>query len=387
METIDDEKQLLAVNKVLDEMHKVETYASNWNAMWWEQCLNAYSLSLYYITQADVFTLERKYNDYYKLGDVFSPELKVGAPLKTAELVDDTGYKHNVEFGRIDWYGMESNRSVRNFTFSNNGLITINKVPKHKLSFYNPKLSYNASFNVLSNNFDISVINEKLTSFVDGKSETDNYTFSLNENELTMKLNEIEIIKNIHSGKKSIRIVKPFNSCGNNLSIRAEMYLKLDGTLKLGLIAVNSHKEDGKINGSFRFEVTHDRGVHAKFVSRRGDNIDIKIKNELLDDVIGLLEQEPSVGSLVIIDFINSVKNVLKNSPNLKFVPFNSLDFEMNSLKDIENQIINIVKSIKGELPLAGLVERLDSCFEQIGKKHEMVEEEPSILRLDRPLI
>ena len=48
METLDNETQMIAVEKVLEEMQKAEEYVKNWNACWYEQLLDAHCLPLHY---------------------------------------------------------------------------------------------------------------------------------------------------------------------------------------------------------------------------------------------------------------------------------------------------------------------------------------------------
>lgn len=59
MEILDKETQLIAVEKVLEKMQKAEECVNSWNSSWWEQCLDAYSMSLYYTGMADVQDIEK----------------------------------------------------------------------------------------------------------------------------------------------------------------------------------------------------------------------------------------------------------------------------------------------------------------------------------------
>ena len=56
----------------------------------------------------------------------------------------------------------------------------------------------------------------------------------------------------------------------------------------------------------------------------------------------------------------------------------------MEAVKQAELRIIEMVKCIKGELPLYGLVERIDSCLSLLdSKKQERLEEKTKVLKLN----
>ena len=56
----------------------------------------------------------------------------------------------------------------------------------------------------------------------------------------------------------------------------------------------------------------------------------------------------------------------------------------MEAVKQAELRIIEIVKCIKGELPLYGLVERIASCLSLLdSKKQEKLEGKAKVLKLE----
>ena len=172
MEFLDKENQLIAVEKVLEEMQKAEECVKSWNASWWEQLLNAHCLPLHYnVGEADVRDMEKKYGSRYKLANAFKSADSIGIPLAKKILVGNntlTGErckKFEVEFGRIDWCHMKSRKSTRHFSFYNDGTIKLYKDSKPKATIKHPReFCYNTSFNVLSNDFDISITLFQLTS-------------------------------------------------------------------------------------------------------------------------------------------------------------------------------------------------------------------------------
>ena len=101
--------------------------------------------------------MERKYESRYKLANAFYSADSIGIPLAKETLVGNntlTGERSKefeVEFGRIDWYGMNSHKSTRQFSFNNNGTIEFSKSSKARLTLKHPRrISYNTSFIMLS---------------------------------------------------------------------------------------------------------------------------------------------------------------------------------------------------------------------------------------------
>lgn len=165
MDQINKEMKVIAVEKVLEEMRKAEEIVMKWNASWYEQLLDAHCVSLHSeIGEFDVRKMERKYESRYKLANAFYSGDSIGIPLIKETLVGDnilTGEENinfECEFGRIDWYGMNSHKSSRHFSFNNNGDISFKKDVKRTQTIQYPKqMSYEASYNVLSSDFAIKI--------------------------------------------------------------------------------------------------------------------------------------------------------------------------------------------------------------------------------------
>ena len=171
MEQINEEMQMIAVEKVLEEMKKAEEFVMQWNSSWYEQLLDAHCLPFHYeLGEADVRDIERKYEPRYKLSNAYYSGESIGIPLIKETLVGDntlTGERNvsfECEFGRVDWYGMNSHKSSRHFSFNNNGDISFKKDVKRQQTIQHPKqISYETSFNVLSNDFTIKIKIDELT--------------------------------------------------------------------------------------------------------------------------------------------------------------------------------------------------------------------------------
>ena len=401
MEGLDKKTQLDAVKKVLEEKKKAEEYVKSWNASWWEQLSNAHCLLLLRneISEDELRNLERKYNSRYKLEMAFYSDDSIGIPLAKETLVSnntlvgETSQNFEVEFGKIDWFGMNSHKSTRHFSFNNNGIIEFSKSSKVTPTLKHPrKISYTTSFDVLSNDFDISIDFEQLTDEEIKRYRNVPLTLSLKGNILIEKFDNIDMIRDLSTGMKLVRIVRKYDERNkqNNASIIFEAALNLDGSLEYGSVEIQTHKGNAKINGTYRFAVSRKKGVSANFYSRKGIKADLTSNPTLLDTVNTLLPQANSNnnGDIIVFDFANSVQEIIAKSLNKNVVSFDYYSFNMEPINQIEKAIIEMVKCIRGELPLTGLVIRIDNCLEMISKNQIVQNSEDSnykVLKLESP--
>ena len=385
MEILDKESQLIAVEKVLEEMQKAEECVKSWNASWWEQLLDAHCLPLHYeIGEADVRDMERKYESRYKLANAFYSADSIGIPLAKETLVGNntlTGERSKefeVEFGRIDWYGMNSHKSTRHFSFNNNGTIEFSKSSKARSTLKHPRrISYNTSFNVLSNDFDISITLDQLTDDWREKYKYDYLTLSLKGNILVEKFDDIEIIRDLSTGMRLVRIEKKYDKRNkqNNASVAFEAILNPDDSLEYGSVAIQTHKGNGKVNGTYRFDVSRKKGIRANFYSRKGVKVDLTSNPALLGTANTLLLPQANSnnsGDIIVSNFANSTQEAIARNLTEKVISFDNSDFNMESVNQAEERIIEMVKCIRGELPLTGLIDRIDNFLEVIGKKQNV---------------
>lgn len=382
MENLEEETQIVILERLLEEMKSVEEFASTtWNASWWEQCSDAYSKELakdkgpYSLSK-----LEQKYQGYYTLSNVYNQNLIIGEPLRKEILIDEDGKKYECEFRRIDWNNMNSNKSKRFFSFKSNGDIYFSKENKKKLTLQHPKnTSYEANYNVLSDNFMIKISISQLTQTSDWRNcnveKHDYITISLNENFLIERLNDIEIIYNLNTGMKSVKIVKEYDKRNrkNNTSSDFEVTLNSDDTLIKGAAVINTHKGNGKINGTYRFDVSRNKGVRANFYSRTGVKVNLIENLNLLQTPNQLLltESGDKNSSAIDLDFTDSSQKATLKNLSQKEITFDSSDFNMEKIRQAEQNVVEKLKSIKGELPLTGLVERVNNYLNLIDKKQK----------------
>lgn len=396
MENLDKETQTIAVKKVLEEIQKAEEYVKSWNASWYEQLLDAHCLSLNYkIGEDDIRDMERKYAPRYKLENAFYSKNSIGIPLTKETLIGNntlTGERNinfECEFGKIDWFGMNSHKSERHFSFNNNGIIKFSKDVKKSQTLQHPRgISYDTTFNVLLNDFDISITIDQLTKDLREEHKYDYLTFSLKDNILTEKFNDIEIIRDLITGMKLVRIVKKYDKRDkqNNASVVFEATLNQDDSLERGAIAINTHKRNGKVNGTYRFDVSRKKGVRANFYTRKGVKFDLTSNPSLLSTANTLLLPAPNSqnsGNIIVSNFANSTQNAIAKNLTEKVISFDNSDFNMESVKQAETKIIEMVKCIKGELPLYGLVERINNCLDLINmEQRQQITTNPKVLKL-----
>ena len=369
METINEDNQLIAVRKVLEEMQYAERILNSWNAFWLEEYKQVVLPQEYF----DDFIY-----DYFKLSDEdkaenskidkhTSMEEYNGIPLRHIML----GGKYSCDVSTIDWYGIETNNSIRELVFHNNGDINLHKGSiKKKTKAHPTTISYDANYNVLSTDFDISITLENLN------NKYTNLTFSLKDNNLIEKYNDIEIIRDLNTWTKLIRIIKKHDKRDgqNNASVTFETALNPDDSFKYGAVTIETHKGNGKVNGTYRFDVSRKKGIRANYYSRKGVKIDLFSNPELLGTANNLLltANNSSSGDILVSNFANSAQETIEKNLSKKVISFDNSDFNMEAVIQTEKRVLEMVRCIRGELPLLGLINRIDNCLEIIDKKQNL---------------
>ena len=199
---------------------------------------------------------------------------------------------------------------------------------------------------------------------------------SLKDNILIEKFNDIEITRNLSTGKKVVRIIKKRDrTMPNYSSVVFEAALNPDNSLEFGNITINTYKANGKVNGTYRFDASRKKGICANFYSRKGVKIDLINNPDLLNTANALLLPTPSnqnSGDIIVSNFVNAIQNAIAKNSSEKVISFDDFDFNIEAIQESETKIIEIVKCIKGELPLFGLVERINNCLNLIDKKKQL---------------
>lgn len=355
MKLIDENLQAIAVKKILEEMRKAEQLLIKYNISCYEQLLDSHCLPLYYeLSGSDVREMERKYGDRYKLFNAFYNVDSIGVPLIKKTLIGnnlltaESNISFECEFGKIEWDQVGSSKVHRHFVFNNDGNIFFSKDDRVGETLRHPKsISYNATFNVLSNDFDMQIKVGELLDDANYKHKYEYYTLAMKNDNVIHRYNDIETITNLNTGTKLIKIKK-------DTSIAFDIKLNSNNELENCSFISNTHKTNGKINGTYRFNANKDKGISFVFYSRKGNKKDL-LNGEILNKLNNILF------ALNINDLMCVMEKII--SKDMVDVNINFSNYNLQFFNQLEQKTINMVKCIKGELPLSGLNERITNCL------------------------
>ena len=317
--------------------------------------------------------------------DVKSLENRIGEPLRKVVLVGDFNDEYECEFGKIAWEGMCSKKAIRSFSFANDGKITFTKDDKKKEEKRrNRKLkddiytSYDATYNVLADDFHIDVTVDRVTGEKYSRRYRDYISFSRLGDMVVKRFNDIYIYQDLNTNRKMIRIEKGYHkkSKSNNSSVSFEAELDTFDAFQRGSIDIKTYKGNGKVNGTYRFDVSREKGARANFYSRKGVKVDLIHHLELLKKTNLLLSaKSPSTGDMVISKFADSTQQAVANSLGNRVISFDATDFTMDAVSNADKRVVGTIKNIQGELPLYGLNQRISDCFQLMCKTTSLSEE------------
>ena len=337
--------QLLAVEKVLEEMKKTEEVLLSLGLNWSERLSDVYSEELF----ERCYEVTEKYSSRYDLSNGFRDYNSIGIPLIRENVVLENYLGKKIPFdcvfGKVDWYDIKSRRATRKISFSNNGDITVWK--DSKLSSKRP-LFYKAKYNVLDeNDFQLNGYYELFN--------TDRFTFSLIDNVLTEKIQNVEIVRNLNNGEKTIKIEK------DDLLFTA--VLNSDDSFKCANLDIITKKGNGKINGIYRFALGGINGLDATFYSRKGKKYDLTYNSELLEKAYELLKERLSE-KCEANDIISYYLDAIHTAIDEKFPPEDiTFAVDLYTIKKLESKMKNIFNDIKGEIPVPELATRIERAL------------------------
>ena len=369
----------MALEKVLEEMSMAEEYAATWKASWYEQCLDAYSDDLYGMNEMDFEEFKKMYHTHYLLEKVRPLEKRIGEPLRKVTLIGDDGEKYHCEFAKVVWEGMCSKKAIRSFSFANDGEISFTKIDKIKSDKRRKNTgkdhiytSYEASYNVLTDNFRLDVTVDRVTGEKYSRRYRDSISFSRLGDVVVKRFNDIYIYQDLNTNRKMIRIEKGYHRKrkSNNSSISFEAELDTFDAFQRGAVDIKTY------NGIYRFDVSREKGARANFYSRKGVKVDLIYHPELLKKANLLLSaKSPSTGDMVISNFADSTQQAVANSLGNRVISFDATDFTMDAVSNADKRVVGTIKNIQGELPLYGLNQRISDCFQLMCKTTSLSEE------------
>jgi len=264
----------------------------------------------------------------------------------------------------IYWYGIESNKSIRNISFNRNGEIYFGKKSKRF-----DGIDYNVDYYVLNDGFVFRTSN----------FSNKNY-FVLDENNYytQIKTNNIKININKETKKKKINYI---SSVINNSSISIELILDENDIVERCHVDFRTHKGNGKINGLYALRINpgYYNDFSLNYISRNG----IKEQNFVYNLPIHLFKEIISCGLTfeLVDEIINESIKVIKLKAMLKHRQAINIEksYDISYVIDVEKQIIDFIKQIKGEIPLPHLQENIEKFIETYSR--DKVEEKKKVLK------
>ena len=378
MNRLSKEEQLLAVKKVLEEMEYAQKFLTSWNLGWWEQLSDAYCLPIYEeVDRSDVLDMEKKYKPRYNLTNTCINGKGIGVPLCTETITGNNSLSgendidYLVDFGEINWDGINTKNSERKIIFSNDEDIRFFKNGTNNYSKKHPRsISYNTHFNVLREWIKVNISISSLLPVNDKVFNTDRITILANTTCIVLKYNNIQIIYDLVTNKKIIKTEK-YDSVNNKaISTSYELKLNQNGDVEIGNVIINDKTSSGNVIGTYHFDASYIRGVRATYYSKSGKAFNLAENKELLNDAKCLLPsmvQSSDPSTILINDLVNQIEGSI-NKQTTDSINFVNNNLDMTSINLVERKIVDALKNIKGELPLKGLLERIDNYLELLEK-------------------
>ena len=343
MVTIDEEKQVVAVSQVLDEMKQAEEniYLWNPNACFYEKyTASTLPVDYLYYSTPTLQSEEQKKIDYDQASEISS-----GIPLRRVSLDD----QYVADINEITWSNIGSKKASREIVFKNNGDIITSKIGNKK-----GIVSYKCSFNVLNNDF-LFELDQKYD---------DKIAIKLEEHKYIIVCNNTTIIRDLETGIKEIYI--------NGDKFRLELIYELRHGLKRGLLEVYKlHHGKKKINGTYRYSISPRNGLKMAYYTRKGKKKDmISAPYSYITDAHAIIDESFSPKTDLVKEqyrILLACEKLFLNARYYKIrdgngYSFNGYGFAVD-VKAIERKATEILSNIKGEVLLTGLTDRINRCL------------------------
>ena len=153
-------------------------------------------------------------------------------------------------------------------------------------------------------------------------------------------------------------------------AVNFEASLDEDGKISSASAAVTIHKRNGKVKGSYRFDVNKSKGLRANYYTRKGKKIELMNNQPLLENAKKLLASRISDDEMIVSDFANATECSLNNNVTDRVINFDYSDFSLEAIDEAVEKVRSAVGNISGEIPLKGLNERI-SYYTDIMKKEK----------------
>lgn len=316
-ESKNNKKFNTTVNKVLAEMDSAKKLVNSWRLRWQETYSEVYCYDLQYLLETEIEELESKYEGLYDLSRYFDDSKREGQAIERVTLEDYKGEEYVCEFRKVDWM-LSNNKLVRSFTFINTGAIGYSQV-KRKRSKDDQSHDYYASYDVNNNDLSLRLVNDS-EDITFTNSQVRSYAFG----NKAMLEDEDGILLTETKDEKTI-LRTELDRAGN--VIRRH--------LTLG--DYNYVMEGNHVVAAFMGDIALDL------------DIDLWLKVTYAIDAFetGRIKDEN------VFDYVNEIKT----------------------------RVINAIKEIKGDVPMEGLLRRLDIALSMISTKKIVHPENPKELK------
>lgn len=293
------------IDKVHNEMNSAKTNVSCWNLKWRETYSDVYCYDLQFLLEDDIDFLQSRYDGMYDLSRYYDDSKREGQAIERVTLEDDNGEEYVCEFRKLEWL-LSNSKLVRNFSFVNTGSISYSQI-KRKRSIEDQSYDYYAAYDVNNNDLSLRFVNSNDDiAFIN--SDLRHYSFG----NKTIAEDE-ECITLIENKDENSRLEIEIDRAGN---------------------VVRKHL----IQGDYNYVVEG---------------------NDIVSAFMGELELDVDAELWVMVTYAMD-------------------QFEIGKIKDsqlfdyvnvIKNKVINAIKGIKGDVPMDGLLRRLDIALSMISTK------------------
>jgi hypothetical protein len=286
-------------------MNSAKTNVSCWNLKWRETYSDVYCYDLQFLLEDDIDFLQSRYDGMYDLSRYYDDSKREGQAIERVTLEDDNGEEYVCEFRKLEWL-LSNSKLVRNFSFVNTGSISYSQT-KRKRSVEDQSYDYYAAYDVNNNDLSLRFVNSNDDiAFIN--SDLRHYSFG----NKTIAEDE-ECITLIENKDENSRLEIEIDRAGN---------------------VVRKHL----IQGDYNYVVEG---------------------NDIVSAFMGELELDVDAELWVMVTYAMD-------------------QFEIGKIKDsqlfdyvnvIKNKVINAIKGIKGDVPMDGLLRRLDIALSMISTK------------------
>lgn len=324
----------ILIPAILNEMNQTEKKLLEWNQAW-TQKFNICS-----------------FRDYdYELDGVLLDEYVKG-------IVSASEMFYKAE--SISWHGIVSTKSTRSIDFYRDGKIHFNK--------------HSNEINGINYDFDYYVLGDGFTFKTYGFLKKDTLEIDDNNYYTRIGLKNLSILKSKDNQRKSINYKTPII---NDSSIEVQLWEDEENTIERCYIDFRTHKGNGKVNGLYALRIVPKCNICTlRFISRDGSrygdfskqlvenseelytaifegNLTYELIDELIRKVIPIINCRA----------INSSRKTVARENNTVIC----------NVLEIENQAINFIKQIKGEIPLSHLQSNVENFVENNKSKKDNI--------------